>query len=441
MRPLPRITPTMSSRTSWLLLAGFVVLLLVTAVYFVKAIQGHHDTLRLCIGEEAAQREGLVTALKTEGEKCGLHLILTPGSRGEETVRAVARGEQDAAIVFGGLGIEEPNVRQVACLRGEPLHLFVRPELEKAGLAGLLGKRINVGPRLGETQTTAKRVIQHMGITAGKDYQEEHHDIDDLLAMTEEELPDAIFFSSGLPSPLGKALVRKFDYRLLPIPFGPVLSLRNPSIFDIAIPAHTYRYHPAVPDRPIHTVGGHTMIIANRNVSQRAIYRFLELLCDSDLPRKLGKTPIDQATMLRVRDYPLHPGAASYFGRNDPWMSQKLVDSFANMKELIISAFSALLLMMGWLRRRPSTDYQSMLDEAIDIECRASLASAAGELDAVRRGEAIAALLRLRVDALTKRRDAALPGGQPLYEFLDRLQHIVAEVERLPASSAHRIAA
>lgn len=421
-----------SLRFRWPLALAAAVLVGATAYFFVAAMRDDVDTVKLCMGEEFMRREEFVQIIKSEAAKCRINLILKAGTRGEETLHRLAEGEFDAAIVFGGLGVEEPNVRQVACLRGEPLHLFVKPELAAGGLPALKGKRISVGPRYSETQIASYRIFKHMGMKPGADFTEANYHIDALLALAAAEMPDAVFLSAGLPSPTGNALVQRFGYRLIELPFGEVLALQNPAVFDVKIPANTYSFAPPVPEAPLHTVGCHTMVVANSNASPRAIYRLMELLCESDLPRRLGKKPVDSETMSRVRDFPLHAGVVKYLTRNDPWMSQKLLGEFGKVKELLISGFSALLLGLGWLRRSARPDFGTLLRKATEIELNACRAAEAETLTPQESTAALAALRRLKIDALEQHRQGALPGDGALVEFLKRLENAQQSVAALP---------
>jgi TRAP-type uncharacterized transport system substrate-binding protein len=421
-------------KRSFLALAIGSLLLVVAGAFMYRAIGRERPTVRLCVGEEMLLKEQIVQAFHSEAAKYGLTVVLSPGTRGKDTLDGVIRGDYDAAIVFGGLDIEHPDVRQVACLRGEPLQLFVKPSIADQGLSGIVGKRVNVGPRNGETQITVQKVIKHMGIVAGVDFIEEHHDLREFLELKDADLPDAIFLSAGLPSAVGRMLVQKLNYKLLEIPFGEVLALQNPVVCDVTIPANTYGFRPPIPERPIHTVGCYTMIVANVNASPRAVYKLLEVFCESDFPRRIGKKPLDTTTMLNVRDYPLHHGAKEYFSRNDPWMSQKLMDQFGKLKEVFFSAMSALLVLWSWFRRRPKVGYQEFLAEATRLDVEACRAVREGKFDTSLRSQTLDAILQLKIDTLERHRVGELPGGQPLLDFTARVQQIRDSVAALPVS-------
>jgi hypothetical protein len=146
-----------------------------------------------------------------------------------EEMRLVNDGtESSMALVPGGVGGPDrfPNVRLVAALGTDPLHVMVRPRLyEKAlkSLTALRGLRINCGPQDSVLRILVHDILRFAGLEASRpgstgDYVDESNTSRDLLAKLEQarampaadrerviaELPDAILFLSPLPSVLAK---------------------------------------------------------------------------------------------------------------------------------------------------------------------------------------------------------------------------------------------
>src|SRR5262249_55256321 len=100
-----------------------------------------------------------------------LRMIATVGS--EEALEKVNSRELDLALVQGGLFAPElGNLRQVAALYTEPLHLLVRKELAAAvtqDLAALKGKRINLSQHGSGTYLLSKGVLEFAGIKVPQD--------------------------------------------------------------------------------------------------------------------------------------------------------------------------------------------------------------------------------------------------------------------------------
>src|SRR5262249_41244847 len=104
--------------------------------------------LSMTAGHAASTRNQIAETLRTEMARCGLTLetLSCPGA--EESLDLVNNGHIDCAFVQGGLGVgDRPNVRLVAMLHIEPLHLLVKKELADQvaeRLAALDGKTVNI---------------------------------------------------------------------------------------------------------------------------------------------------------------------------------------------------------------------------------------------------------------------------------------------------------
>ena len=290
--------------------------------------------LRLSSGVELRYRTGMVSVLCEEAAEKGLRLDIqsNKGRSTRQVIGQVESGELDAAVIPAGLATEGANIRQVAMLECETLHLFLRPELYVQGIAGLRGKRINLGPQDSGVSIIAETVLKFMGMKRGEDYQDDAHAYTDLIKLPPEAMPDAVFGLSPLPSPLGQKLVERYAYQLMELPFGEALALRYPYFEDASVPANTYGVHPAVPPRPLHTVGTRSVLIANANVSKIAIRRLLEVLYESDFARRVGMPPLDAKLLGRSGEYPTHAGTTAYLRRHDPLINTELVERLKNLR-------------------------------------------------------------------------------------------------------------
>lgn len=428
-------------RNGRLLIVGAVALIALSAVLAARAVTGREFQVRLGVSEELVHRPELIEAVREEAGRYGLDLeLIVSGSGGVGTVKQVQQRELDAAIVFGGLGIDDPAIRQVASLRGEPLHLFARPELAAQGLLAVLkGHRVCLGPRDGETQVAVGQVLRHLGLDPATDFVAEHHTLDALLAMPAARWPDAVFLSATVPSPAGRALVQQAGYQLVAIPFAPVLALESPVVSELTIPAHAYQFDPPVPERPIPTVGCALVVIAHRDTPTLAVYRLLEVLCESDLTRRIHRKPIDTAQIQQLREYPLHTGARAFLTRNDPWLSQKLGQQFSRLKESLFSGASALVLLWGWIRSRPRAALRDLNREASTIEIAACRAAREHTLTPQRQAQFLEELAGLKLQALEAHGHLKPPRDQPLIDFLTRLERVITSVRSLPLVPLHAI--
>jgi TRAP-type uncharacterized transport system substrate-binding protein len=410
--------------------------------------------LSLASGVELKYRKNLTGILCEEAAANGLKLDIQSNSRSTEeantrgsteaTIKRLDRHELDAAVIPAGLAIAGENVRQVAMLECETLHLFLKPELLAQGVAGLRGRRVNLGPPGSGVGIIAKEILEFMGMKAGTDYQADAHSYIELLNLSPQMMPDAIFGLSPLPSPMGERLVRDYGYQLMELPFGEALALRKPYLEDTCVPANTYGVHPAVPEKPLHSVGTRSVLIAHCDVSTVAIRRLLEVLYESDFARRVGMQPLDVKLLQRSGEYPTHAGTVAYLRRHDPLVNKDIIENLKSLRGMIVSAASALILAWQWYRRRRTEGVDDYLRVCNKLELDALRASAREEFGEAELHRFLAQLAELKIDVLEKHQEGVLTGGQPFAELvsrIERLQQTLPSLVLAAASEGHASAA
>ena len=119
-------------------------------------------------GTRALLAEAIVEQAKSRG--IILRLVETRGS--EEALERLDSGGCDLALVQGGLKPRgRRDVRQVAALHVEPLHLLVKPEMApgiNGRLQSLKGRRINLGEPGSGTYCLASAALAFAGLEAGR---------------------------------------------------------------------------------------------------------------------------------------------------------------------------------------------------------------------------------------------------------------------------------
>src|SRR5262245_15718901 len=165
--------------------------------------------LTMTAGNPASTRNRVAETLFPELALCGLNIENHYSRGSEESLDLVNSGEIDCAFVQGGLGVgNRPNVRLVAMMQIEPLHLLVKNELVDritARLLALDGKTVNVDEPASGTHTLAVAVLAFAGLTPhveGKSggYIAKEFDLQKLMIAKGPDLPDAIFLCASLPS-------------------------------------------------------------------------------------------------------------------------------------------------------------------------------------------------------------------------------------------------
>src|SRR3954470_13610052 len=137
-----------SARDGGLALLGLAALGL-AAFFFWHEPKERPVRLRVTAGRSGGARQRLAEVLRREAAHRGIDLDLTERPGSEAALRDVDAGRLDVALVQGGLVLDAlPNLRQVAALHVEPLHLLVKQVLHETvghNLAALRGKSVSLG--------------------------------------------------------------------------------------------------------------------------------------------------------------------------------------------------------------------------------------------------------------------------------------------------------
>jgi hypothetical protein len=346
-------------------------------------------------------------------------------------------GRMDAAEVPAGLPVQKPNVRQVALLDCEAVHLFVRPEVCAQGVAGLWGKRLYLGAEGSGARVIAREILKFIKLAPGRDFQDIDFAFGNLRNLPRDALPDGIFSLSPLPSPLGERLVQ-FGYQLMELPCGEALALRHPYLEDTCIPANTYGVHPPVPEKRLHTVGTRAVLIANANVPTLTVRRLLKVLYESDFTRRVGIEPLDASLLSRSGEYPNHAGTTAYLHRHDPWINKDLIDTFVNLRGAILSVASAVFLAWQWYRRRRVAGVDDHLRACNELDLNALRAASRGTFDDADLQSCLDRLAELKVNVLEQHNAGMFAEDRQFLDLVARIESLQQSLPDLAARIARR---
>jgi TRAP transporter TAXI family solute receptor len=247
----------------------------------------------------------------------------TPGS--VYNVTALAEGQLDFALVqsdshyaavtgTGAFAAVGPNaeLRSVLALYPEPLTLLARAEARISGIADLVGKRVNLGPRNSGSRATATRLLDALGIP------------EDDLAET-RSLPmgaaidqlcaadlDAVLLVVGHPNATLARALADCDAELVPITGPGVDSLvaASADYTKTAIPRGTY---PEL-NRPVPTFSVTATLMTRADVPADTVAAVAQIIVDTlpDLHRRAPAIPATRAPGIATEGLsaPLYDGLA-----------------------------------------------------------------------------------------------------------------------------------
>lgn len=429
--------------------------------------------LTVSAGSAKGLRQELAQVLADKVRPLGLNLSVRATRGSDAALDLVDSGALDLALVQGGLDLgDRTNLRQVVALHVEPLHLLVRSELHpqvEGHLKALRGKVVNLSEPGSGTHALALEVLEFVGLKAGTrvgtaegaagDYIATTLSYDQLEAIRDPAaLPDAIFTVSSLPSPVVRALVDRWGYRLVALPFGEAFTLdliddeaadglapsplegrRRPGVDRVhvstaRIPAYTYGVQPGVPPGPIETLGTRLILVAHRAVDPASVVDLLEAIFTTDFSHVV-KPPIDAASLERPPELPWHDGTRQFLDRNKPLIFGDLIDSLEKSLSVVGALIGGLFFLWQWIRqrvrRRQDRGFESYIRKVTDLENQAVRLELSSQIDLRELIRIQAELSRLKGEALEKFAQGDIDGEQLMSGFLVHVNDTRAYLTRL----------
>ena len=268
-----------------------------------------------------------------DGGSCGVPNLIAIAQSTNASVQnnlAVSNGELEAGMtgasslfeMYHGIGKFEgqalPNLRIVANLFPEDMHLVLPSGATLADLADLEGKRVGVGQAGSGTQVNVLQILGEYGVTRENMEAAELNNSQSAAQLADGQL-DAYFYVAGWPvaamvqlaTTKGMDLYSFSDEEIAKI--GEMIPSYAPSV----IPAGAYEGL----DEDVQTVAVGAILVVNEDADEELIYEITKALWN-DNTRKLldnghakGKqitleTALDGVANL---DVPLHPGAARFY--------------------------------------------------------------------------------------------------------------------------------
>jgi hypothetical protein len=222
------------------------------------------------------------------------------------------------------------NIRGIASLYPDPVQIVTRPAAHINTFKDLKGKIVIMGERAGSTALDAGNIIQVAGMTPENLSKIEWLGLAEAARMIREDLADAAFLSSGIPSATVMELCANTDIAILGLEDALIQKITEtyPFYVRMSIPADTY----VDQTKPVNTVGAMAQWVCAAEVPEELVYQLTKALWEPVLPQFAGKDEkplppaalriarahfkgIDLAleTALNAMAIPLHPGAERFY--------------------------------------------------------------------------------------------------------------------------------
>jgi hypothetical protein len=244
------------------------------------------DILILATGSEKGVYYALGQDIAEVAKKSGLRIDVLSSQGSQENLYWLSENKAQLCIAqsdtvynayngFGRFKEKITNLRAIASLYTEAVHILVRNPLYIRKIEDFKGKRISIGPEGSGTESNALAILEAAGITANE-IQLLHLSFEDSIKAINENEVDIVFFTSGYPSDVVKIIMQnKGAYFFEPNP----QILRRlidtcPFFVVTTIPPGTYTNQ----SEGITTVGVAALLVSRNDLDNHLIYSITKLI-------------------------------------------------------------------------------------------------------------------------------------------------------------------
>jgi len=224
-----------------------------------------------------------------------------------------------AALAYHGAGFFRekgamPDLRAVASLYPEVVHIVVAKASGFESLLDLKAKRIDIGLPNSGTRIDALKVLDASGLKLSDFSAVTENALKDSIAALKTDKVDAFFFTTQAPAPALQTLAATYPIRFLPLDIEHFEKgdEKHSDYMSMTIPANTYpRQSLTIP-----TIGVTALFIANKELPDQRVWDLLDAMMrslDALAEENVKAVFISRQTAQTGITLPLHPGAQAYF--------------------------------------------------------------------------------------------------------------------------------
>ena len=447
---------------------GFGILLFLASLalfHFSEFLKPKPDIVRIAYSSGGPVRKHYLEQLAAHGGKWNLDIRLVPTESTDATLSQIDKESVEMALVAGG--VEDRAHRralEIMPLYMEPLQLVVKAELYDAvarDFGQLKGRSISMDGSNSATTVLATELLRFMGLTdpatGAPLYRPVHIPQSELMTRKDiAALPDAIFQIGGVPSATIAALVTRYNYRLVALPFGGAfnlskfresespqpaqgarLGLNKTFVEEAVIPAYVYGVLPPVPAADTRTVAARLMLLGGEHLKKDVVKRMLALVLSPDVSH-LVEPQLTVKLLESEYEFPRHPGADAYLASLKPLTIDSAVSNYQRMAEIwgiVVAAWLALSSGWKWWKDRQDRTIRHSVGEFMGqvLEVEASLNKPLAAED--RQGLDLR-LTEIKKQAIELHLEGRLDGADALHSLLvalaDTRAHLRASAGAVP---------
>jgi TRAP transporter TAXI family solute receptor len=264
----------------------------------------YEETLR-ALEARARATDVLLDPLSSEGSLGNMRLLNAGTAQFALVQNDIARSAHAGSGRFSGAPQKE--LRAVASLFPEAVHLVARAGSGIAGIGDLRGKRVDLGLEGSGTRANALALLEVSGIAENALAARNASALPDAAAALAEGRIDAFFATIHAPAQEIARLATRTPIVIVPI--GPSRELMQSGLVPLTLPALTY----AGQRTPVPTLAATALLVTREDVAPATVATVMRLLYEQRAGTSTAA--VSRISVERARDgveLPFHPQADAY---------------------------------------------------------------------------------------------------------------------------------
>lgn len=244
------------------------------------------------------------------------------------------------------------NIRAIASLYTEAVHIMIRNPLYVKKIEDFKGKRISIGPEGSGTESNALAILEAAGITINE-IQLLHLSFEDSIKAINENKVDIVFFTSGYPSDAVKIIMQNKSAYFFE-PNSEILQRLidiYPFFVITTIPSGTYPHQ----DEDITTIGVAALLIGKNDLESHLVYTLTKsIFTNRTVIANYHKKGLDinLKSALRGIAIPIHGGAKQFYDEEGIYRKElyrKIITNYI-LPALLVLFFAIVMIKFKRIR-------------------------------------------------------------------------------------------
>ncbi|MGK7888818.1 MAG: TAXI family TRAP transporter solute-binding subunit [Leptolyngbyaceae cyanobacterium] len=370
----------------WTILGACLTVAIASVAAFIYEVRETY-TVRLAsggpTGEYYSVAQAIAQVTAENYPKIRIEVVESPGST--QNMADVHDRVVDLALVQSNTPVKR-EVRAIAQLYPEMLHLIVNQSAGINTMADLQGKRIALMPKGSGSHSLFWPVGEHYGLDPREFTSTILSTREATQALLNDEV-DALFRVIGIGNAEIAKVLKTGQFNLVPFDQIQALQLTQPYLQSTIIPKGTYDGRLPSPDRDLSTISVSALLVAHKDVDNEVIRAVTQVLYDHR-NELIQQNPllanIGSPETMRDLGFRLHPETIAYHAQDDPSFLERYAELLGLLLSILILTASGLWQLRSWLlsRQKNRADHYNL--EILDLISEVDHATTLEELQVIR---------------------------------------------------------